>query len=62
MSDWVANNCNPKVISIYNPRVTSICNFLSCKYYYFFMVYIVMMNNYYRTDRVPNADIRINAV
>lgn len=46
MSDWVA----------------SICNTLGYKYYYFFMVYIVMMNNYYRADRVPIADARINAV
>lgn len=54
MSDWV--------ISICDPRVTSICDSSSHKYYYFFTVYIVMMNNYYRTDRVPNADERINAV
>ena len=26
------------------------------------MVYIVMMSNYYKTNRVPNTDIRINAV
>ena len=46
MSDWV--------ISIYNQKGN--------KYYYFFMVYIVMINNYCRTDRVPIADARINAV
>ncbi len=45
-----------------NDGVASICDSLGNKYYYFFMFYIVMMNNYYRTDRVPIADARINAV
>ena len=42
--------------------VTSISPLIGTKYYYFFMVYIVMINNYYRTNRVPNADIRSNAI
>ena len=54
MSDWV--------ISIYNPKGYKYLLPKGNKYYYFFMFYIVMMNNYYRTDRVPIADARINAV
>lgn len=54
MSDGLQVFVTRRVASIYNPK--------GYKYYYFFMVYIVMMNNYYRTDRVPIADARINAV
>lgn len=54
MSDWVASICDSKSHKYLLPKGN--------KYYYFFTVYIVMMNNYYRTDRVPNADERINAV
>lgn len=56
----------PKSYQLIMPDIewwaTSICYTKGNKYYYFFMVYIVMMNNYYRTNRVPNADTRIDAV
>ena len=54
MSDLVASICDSKSCKYLLPK--------GYKYYYFFVVYIVMMNNYYRTDRVPIADARINAV